>query len=398
MSDNEIVPRPNAQEAASVLESSAVANFVEQSPRQLIAARNDRELIRTFLSRGNLSATTVANTRKELERFLLWCEWKALSFRTVTVENLIEYSSFLMDPAPADVWVSTTKWPRSHPNWRPFAGPLSDASHRQAFTAIVWLFRWATDAGYLVGNPAALLGKPRAPQMSTITRYLPEAGIELAYAAAENVEATTPAAVKRKFRNIFLIKVFCSTGARLAEVTGAKMGDLRPDQEGRWKLTVLGKGNKTRHLPVDEELLSAYENYRVAYGLAPQTSRSDSTPLVLSSRLTRVIGSDEMVLTGSSNDAVQNAVKCVLAGAETLAKARGDVDLAGAIELASTHWLRHAFLTQLAKELPLEQVRDAAGHKSLATTSLYLHTDENERHDAIVNALEKRRLARERSK
>jgi integrase len=40
-----------------------------------------------------------------------------------------------------------------------------------------------------------------------------------------------------------------------------------------------------------------------------------------------------------------------------------------------THSGRHSFGTWMARELPLEAVRDAMGHANIATTSVYLHVD-----------------------
>ncbi|CBW76870.1 Hypothetical protein RBRH_04264 (plasmid) [Mycetohabitans rhizoxinica HKI 454] len=54
-------------------------------------------------------------------------------------------------------------------SWRPFNGPLFAASHRQARVILNGLFTWLVDAGYLRGNPMALLRQrakrsaPRAP-------------------------------------------------------------------------------------------------------------------------------------------------------------------------------------------------------------------------------------------
>ncbi|MNN76193.1 hypothetical protein D3C81_1925510 [compost metagenome] len=44
-----------------------------------------------------------------------------------THEDLLAYERFLADPQPTARWVlaGSKKLARSHPDWRPFAGPLS---------------------------------------------------------------------------------------------------------------------------------------------------------------------------------------------------------------------------------------------------------------------------------
>ncbi len=54
--------------------------------------------------------------------------------------------------------------------------------------------------------------------------------------------------------------------------------------------------------------------------------------------------------------------------------------MAERIRRASTHWLRHTFATHaLHSGVALEVVRDLLGHKSLATTSVYVTTERDNR-------------------
>jgi site-specific recombinase XerD len=368
-------------EAASALDSGRDLVFVEPTnDGQLIAAETDSELIAAYLNRSGLAATTVENTRKELERFVAWCWWQGLTLRAVRTEHLMAYSAFVMDPQPAAKWVSTTRWPRTSPHWRAFTGPLSASSHRQAMIAIRALFRWASDARYLDGNPAALLGKMKMPRQDRVTRYLPKDAISLAYTAIDASADATPSGLRRKARNRFLFAAYAMTGCRLSELLSANMGDIYVE-DGQWWLTVEGKGEKPRRLPVPAELLAMFESYRVAFGLLPRTTRDDMTPMVMSSRG----GSLRMTRT-----AVDLAMKEVLAGAAAMAADRGDENLALVLRNASTHWLRHSLLTHLANDgVPLEVVQAQAGHASLETTGLYLHTKDKIRHELVVAAVEK---------
>ena len=109
------------------------------------------------------------------------------------------------------------------------------------------------------------------------------------------------------------------TGARLNEIVSANMGAFYTEGNGRWWLDVLGKGNKPRRLPVPPEMLSAYRQYRAAFGLLPHTIRTDTTPLVLSSR------GDALVRI--TDEAASDALKAIFAAAAGAADAFGDADM-----------------------------------------------------------------------
>ena len=52
------------------------------------------------------------------------------------------------------------------------------------------------------------------------------------------------------------------------------------------------------------------------------------------------------------------------------------------IEQASTHWMRHTAGSHLSGKADLKMVRDNLGHANISTTSIYLHSEEDARHDA----------------
>lgn len=383
-------------EAAPALASRRIeaSHFVVvehiDSRRKLTSATNDRALIEEYVG-TKYSDSGRDQTFKELERFRLWVEWRGLSFREVMVEHLKEYLTFVLDPQPADMWISDKRRSRTSPEWRPFAGPLSPTSRRMTLVAIKGLFRWACDSRYLDGNPASLLptvlpvpehlkDKEGPAKKARITRYLTADAIALAYQAIEETVSDTDSAARRKARNRFLFMAYEQTGCRLSEVLNANMGDVFCES-GRWWLSVTGKGRKERYLPLPPELVKAFEEYRLAYGLTLRTTRNDLTPLILTSRGDAV---------RPTRAAIDLMMKGILSAAKDLALARGDEDNAQRLDYASTHWLRHSLLTHLANNgVPLTTVQAQAGHESLTTTGLYLHTEDNERHDHVLAALSK---------
>jgi site-specific recombinase XerD len=157
------------------------------------------------------------------------------------------------------------------------------------------------------------------------------------------------------------------------------MGSIYTEGNGRWWLDVQGKGNKPRRLPVPPEMLDAYQAYRQAFELLPQTSRTDRMPLVLSSR-----SREPARIT---DEAASEAIKAVFADAARAADAQGDQDMAATLRQASAHWLRHSMLTNHANNgVQLKTLQDTAGHANIATTAAYLHKTDNERHDEIIRS------------
>jgi site-specific recombinase XerD len=356
--------------------------MVRHADDAITEATTDIELAREFIAHGELSAKSIQNTQKELFRFLTWCREEARkTLGQLNVADLNAYKEFLKNPPPE--WVSTTKWPRTDPRYRPFTGPLSDPSRRQAMISVKGLLGFAEQTGYLRRNPAALVRNVRAPSASRITRYLTQDAIALAVDTVATRPAATPAAVKRRERDRFLLVAFAHTGARLNEIVGAAMGSIYTEGNDRWWLDVVGKGNKPRRLPVPPDMLDAFRRYRQAFDLPPQTSRTDRTPLVLSSRtrgLARI-----------TDEAASEAIKAVFADAAQVADARGDADTAATLRQASAHWLRHSMLTNHANNgVQLKTLQDTAGHANIATTAAYLHKTDNERYDEIMASANRR--------
>jgi len=368
---------PTMPEEITTGESARMhVTMYRQADDPITEATTDIELAREFIAHGELSAKSIQNTQKELFRFLTWCrEEPGKTLAQLNVADLNAYKEFLKNPPPD--WVSKTKWPRTDPRYRPFTGPLSDASRRQAMIAVKGLMGFAEQTGYLRRNPGALVRNVRAPSASRITRYLTQGAIALALETVANRPADTPSALRRRARDRFLLVAFAHTGARLNEIVSASMGSIYTEGNGRWWLDVLGKGNKPRRLPVPPDMLDAFRAYRQAYELLPQTGRTDRTPLVLSSR--------SRDLARITDEAASEAIKAMFADAARVADARGDGDTAATLRHASAHWLRHSMLTNHANNgVQLKTLQDTAGHANIATTAAYLHKTDNERYDEII--------------
>ncbi|MBB3014039.1 tyrosine-type recombinase/integrase [Cupriavidus alkaliphilus] len=351
-----------------------------------IAAADDLAAVTAWLARYADTPATVSAYRREVERLLLWAVLqlgKPLS--SLTHEDLLVYERFLADPQPAARWVlaGSKKLGRHHPDWRPFAGPLSPASVRHALVILNALFAWLTEAGYLAGNPLALARRRRAPAQPRITRYLSH---ELWETVKDTVEAMPTETARERLhaaRCRWLLSVLYLGGLRAAEVTGTFMSAFfcRRDAQGveRWWLEVTGKGNKTRLVPATDELIAELARYRRAHGLAPTPHRGETRPLLLP-----VIGQENRDK-GLSRGALHLILKEVFGLAAARLRARGAEWAAQADVLASAsaHWLRHTAGSHMTDhQVDLRYVRDNFGHSSLSTTSGYLHSEEDARHEA----------------
>lgn len=349
--------------------------------RALIAAQTDVDAIKAWLARLADTPTTFTSYRKEAERLLLWSVielGKPLS--SLTHEDLLIYQRFLADPRPAERWVMKAgrKWSRFEPDWRPFAGPLSATSQRQAIVILNTMFSWLVNAGYLAGNPLSLSRQRQRRAKPRVTRFLDEELWQEVKASVEAMPRENDREREHYFRVRWLFSLLYICGLRISEVTGNTMGDFfsRRDKEGeeRWWLEVTGKGEKTRLVPATNELMVELARYRRENGLTPFPLPGDPTPLLLP------IGRKQRALTRS---AVHLIVKEVFARAASRIRQRGpDTEhLAVLLEDASAHWLRHTAGSSMAStDMDLRHVRDNLGHESINTTSNYLHSQDDQRH------------------
>jgi len=347
--------------------------------RSQIAAETDIEAIKAWLARYTDTKTTFENYRKEAERLLLWSNFELNKpVSSLTHEDLLVYQRFLADPQPEGRWVmKKRKRPRNDPGWRPFAGPLSPTSQRQAVLILNAMFSWFVTAGYLVCNPLALSRQRQRKAKPRITRFLEEDLWLEVKSTIEGMPRETPRHREHYHRVRWLFSLFYITGIRISEVVQNTMGGFfsRKDRDGelRWWLEITGKGDKTRIIPATNELMIELGRYRREMGLTPLPFENEAVPLVLP------IGGRHHAMTRS---AIHQITKHVFRNTSNRLKLRGP-DAASQIsrlEAASAHWMRHTAGSQMAGQMDLRHVRDNLGHESLSTTNTYLHSEDDQRH------------------
>lgn len=362
------------------LDGSRGTNREWNVPRQ-IGADTDVAAVLAWLANFTATQTTFDAYRKEAERFLLWCiveRRKPLS--SLTHEDWLSYKVFLAHPLPRERWISeqSRRYSRSDPRWRPFAGPLSASSQRQAGVILNSMFSWLVNAGYLAGNPLSLSRQRSQRQAPRIERYLDEQLWQEVKATIDALPRETQREREHYLRLRWLVTLCYVCGLRISEIAENSMGSFfcRRDRDGaeRWWLEILGKGSKLRLVPATSELMVELARYRRQLSYPALPVPGESTPLLLP------IGGKPKPM---SRGGIHDILKSVFAMTSERLKLKGpeNAHIAAKIARASAHWLRHTAGSHMANNsVDLRHVRDNLGHESIGTTNRYLHSSEDARH------------------
>lgn len=378
MSDTRAVLHPAPIERLSLpeeLDGQLGVNRAQEDAAKLIEADTDLAAVQAWLSEFEHSPQTQRSYRKEAERLVLWAlieRRKPLS--SLMREDLQAYELFLVDPQPQKLWCGP-RAPRFSDRWRPFERALSKASQHQALVILNALFNHLVAAGYLKGNPLALTRRRRQNQArpsATVERFLEH---DLWQAVLEDIEHMPRGSTRSTAhyeRNRYLVRLLYFLGARVSEVACHTMSSFI-EIRGRWWWRVLGKGQREDRVPVNKEMLEALYRYRLYHGLPALPQPGESTPLVLS-----IKGRG-----GISSNMVYRLIKAVVMRAAASLEA-SEPHKAVKLRQASTHWFRHTSLTHQADAgIELRYLNKNARHRKLETTSIYLHAEDEEWHDAM---------------
>ena len=336
--------------------------------------------------------------RKEAERFLLWAllvRGKALS--SMTHEDCVAYRDFLADPQPRSRWCGPRGRERWSPLWRPFEGPLSARAVGQALTVLRNLYGFLVQQNYLVGNPwtGVAVSRGAAPRV--------DAGRSLTMAqwrfVREQLERQPDNGSTRRLRAALLL--LYATGLRLSEAVGARAGDLHwveypPDgedaqEEAGWVLRVVGKGQRQREVPLPQPVAEELLDYLASRGLDldpghPATQNAFLLGLAsdAAERAPQLLGGGIDPAAGIAANTLYDQLKTYFGHCAALLREQGDERGAQRLSAASTHWLRHSHASHaIARGTPIEIAQQNLGHASLATTTVYVTTEQRRRMKAM---------------
>ena len=151
-------------------------------------------------------------------------------------------------------------------------------------------------------------------------------------------------------RNKAIIEVLYSCGLRVSEMLNLKISDIYITEQF---ITVVGKGNKQRLVPISESAIK-YINYWLEDRDELNIKKGCEDYVFLNRRggqLSRIM--------------VFNIIKDLAAKAEIQ-------------KTISPHTLRHSFATHLLEGgANLRDIQEMLGHKSILTTEIYTHIDQN---------------------
>lgn len=281
---------------------------------------------------------------------------------------------------------------RRDPRWRPFAGPLSEASIRQSMVVLNSMMSWLVEAGYLAGNPLSLSRTRRKAPPPRVVRFLEGDLWEAVRQTILALPQVTPRQRAVYARARWLFSLMFLGGLRISEVVGNGMAKffVRSDPrsgEQRWWLQATGKGDKERLIPATTELMVELMSYRRSLELSDLPQASEPSPLVFPVAWRRSASSVSAWPEPLTRSAIHGILKEVfaLAAEQWRRSGRGDAQ-AEKLEAASAHWLRHTAGSAMSNQIDLKYVRDTLGHVSIATTSIYVHGEDDARHDAVSGA------------
>lgn len=205
-------------------------------------------------------------------------------------------------------------------------------------------FNYITNkAGLIKINPAGELESPKI--LKRLPRYL---NID------ESKQLLSSISGKYSERDYAIITIFLNCGIRLSELVGINLNNIRDNI-----LTVIGKGDKERSIPLNSACVRAIENY---LRVRPADGLRDRNALFISERRQRI-----------SKEMVQKLVKKYIkdAGLDP--------------QRYSTHKLRHTAATLMYKygNVDIRTLQELLGHESIATTEIYTHLDRQQLKDAV---------------
>ena len=262
-----------------------------------------------------LSENYQLSTRRSLAEFTVWSRrrYSLKSAREITIDHITEYLAE-----------------------RKRAG-LAASSIKLIVVALKIFFRFLLGKGAVRRDPTETLSLPR------IERYLPETLNEIqAEQLLEAIDTTAPFGL----RDRAMIELLYASGLRISELANARLEYFNAEER---ILRVLGKGNKTRLVPVGRKACEALAAY-VSTERPKLVTRRTGNEIFLSARGTKMT-------TVRIWQIVKKHAK--RSGLETN---------------IYPHLLRHSFATHLlGNGADLRIIQEMLGHADISTTQIYTH-------------------------
>jgi integrase/recombinase XerD len=287
-----------------------------------------------------LSANYQLSTRLSLEGFALWLERGQLvkMLGEPALDELLQRGEEppAVEIAPDSVTLDQISAYLAH---KKRLG-LSAASIKLIVVALKIFIRWLHARRRIPHDVAENLPLPR------IEHYLPETMNEL---QTDQLLAGISATAPRGLRDRAILELLYASGLRVSELVNARLEFL--DLENRI-IRVVGKGNKTRLVPVGQKACDALREYL-----------EKERPGMVKKR------------TGSEIFLSRNGTK--LSTVRIWQIVKNAARLAGLDLNVYPHLLRHSFATHLLSNgADLRIIQELLGHADISTTQIYTHVDQ----------------------
>lgn len=278
----------------------------------------DQFLLYLATERG-LSENYQLSTRRSLEEFANW----AAKRNELTEPDQVE-SAHLSDYL-------------AHEKGR----GLAPASLKLIVVALKVFFRFLKMRGLIERDPAELLSLPR------MIRYLPET---LNINQVNQLMQVNLRGRPFPHRDRAMLELLYASGLRISELTGARLENLNLEDR---VIRVIGKGSKTRLVPIGRRACDAIAGY-----------------------LTKERGSLVSKKTGNEVFLSRHGKKLTTERAWQIVKEIAQ--LAGLESNVYPHLLRHSFATHLlANGADLRIIQELLGHADISTTQIYTQVEQS---------------------
>jgi tyrosine recombinase XerC len=222
-------------------------------------------------------------------------------------------------------------------------GHNSGATVARKLSAIRTFFRFSLREKWVDTDPVLSIAGPKVGSYIPVFLTVDEAFALLEAPAAKDTYM---------LRDRAILEMLYSTGMRVSELVSGDLVDLDFKEE---MLTVRGKGNRERLVPVGVPAVEAVRNWldQRLQLIAKRAGRG------------RPVEKDALFLNGRGG---RLSVRSV----ERMVKMYGE--RAGILQIVTPHALRHSFATHLLEMgADLRSVQELLGHASLSTTQRYTH-------------------------
>ncbi|NNK98326.1 MAG: tyrosine recombinase XerC [Xanthomonadales bacterium] len=213
---------------------------------------------------------------------------------------------------------------------------LSGKSLQRLLSAIRSMFRWMLREGFAEHNPATPVRAPKSP------RHLPATLDADTIGQLLDIPCDTPLAIRDKA----IMELFYSSGLRLSE-----LATLRWEQVdlGSGMVTVTGKGNRSRMVPVGRIAAKALLEWRKVWAkFAP-------------------LEEPHVFVSQRGNPIATRTIQ---------ARIRHWAQRQGMPQSIYPHLLRHSFASHMLESSgDLRAVQELLGHADISTTQIYTHLD-----------------------